>query len=338
MARYGRAEARDWALEELRGVANVIVPTFTSDLTGLNEAATRHDVRRDIELGFTGALCVAETATTVDEYVQFVEWIADEADGRLLPIFHASFDTLEENVEVALRCEAAGSELVLLSYPPTFYPTSLEDVYQYTRAFCEQTNVGVMLFPVPLWGFERLHPASLPIDLMERLVDELPNVVAIKAEGGHPSLGGFTEAWNRLGERVVVTMPLEHQAIPLATLLPLRLIATSNTESMGDRVPRMLALCGEGKHDEAMELFWACDPVRRANERIGAIGGNNSVHRMAWKYQAWLTGFNGGPLRQPTARLVGAQMASLRAGAVAAGVAVEPDEPDELFFTGRNPR
>ena len=338
MAGYGKGEARQWALERLRGVANVIIPTFTGDLSALNEEATRFDVRRDIELGFAGALAVGETATTAAEYVQFVRWIAEEASGKFLPIFHATFNTLEENIEVALACEAAGSELVLLSYPPTFYPASEEDIYHYTKTFCDATNLGVILFPVPLCGFERLHPASLSISLMERLVDDTPNIVAIKAEGGHPSLGGFTEAWRRLGERVVVTMPLEHQAIPLATILPLRLIATSNTEYLGDRVPKMLEMCQDGKHDQAMELFWSCEPVRRANERIGAIGGANMVHRMAWKYQAWLTGFNGGPLRQPTARLVASQMSMLRAAAAAAGVLCDESEPDERFFVGRNPR
>ena len=39
-----------------RGVCNVIMPSFTSDLQALNEKAIRHDVRRNIELGFWGAL------------------------------------------------------------------------------------------------------------------------------------------------------------------------------------------------------------------------------------------------------------------------------------------
>jgi 4-hydroxy-tetrahydrodipicolinate synthase len=61
MARFGRLEARDWARAEMRGVCNVIIPSYTSDLRGLNEAGIRHDVRREIELGFKGAMLVAET-------------------------------------------------------------------------------------------------------------------------------------------------------------------------------------------------------------------------------------------------------------------------------------
>jgi 4-hydroxy-tetrahydrodipicolinate synthase len=335
MSRYTKAEAREWVRSEMKGVCNVIIPSYTADLRGLNEAAIRHDVRREIELGFKGALIVSETAVTADEYVQMVEWAADEAAGRLVLIFHASFNTLEENIEVAKRADDAGAEMVLLSYPPSFYPTSLRQVYDYTEAFCSATNMAVILFPVPLWGFERMHPASIPIDMLEEMVDNIPNVAAIKAEGGMPSIAGFTEVWNRLSDRVIVTMPLEFQAIPLATVLPLQLIATSNTECLGGAVPRMLELCQNGKYDEAMEIFWRVDPARRANERIG-VAGANTVHRMAWKYQAWLTGFNGGPMRMPTQRLVGPQMAGYRAAAKEAGI-LTATEPDELFFVGRNP-
>ena len=335
MSRYAKGDARDWARTEMKGVCNVIIPSYTADLRHLNEAAIRHDVRRDIELGFKGALLVSETAITPDEYIQMVEWAADEAAGRLVLFFHASFNTLEENVELAKRAEDAGAEMVLLSYPPSFYPTSLRQVYDYTEAFCAQTNLAVMVFPVPLWGFERLHPASIPIEMLEEMVDSLPNVAAVKAEGGMPAIAGFTEAWNRLSDRVVVTMPLEQQAIPLATIVPLQLIATSNTECLGGAVPRMLALCHEGRFDEAMQLYWQVDPARRANDRIGVAGGN-TVHRMAWKYQAWLTGFNGGPLRMPTQRLVGPQLAGYRAAAKDAGV-LTATESDEMFFVGRNP-
>jgi 4-hydroxy-tetrahydrodipicolinate synthase len=236
---------------------------------------------------------------------------------------------------VAKRAEDAGAEMVLLSYPPSFYPTSLREVYDYTEAFCAATSLAVMLFPVPLWGFERLHPASIPVEMLEEMVDAIPNVAAIKAEGGMPAIAGFTECWNRLSDRVIITMPLEQQAIPLATILPLPLIATSNTECLGGAVPEMLRLCHEGRYADAMTLYWRVDPARRANERIG-VAGSNSVHRMAWKYQAWLTGFNGGPLRMPTQRLNGSQLASYRAAARDAGVLVAT-EPDEMFFTGRNP-
>lgn len=333
---YARAEARDWAREKMQGVFNVVIPSYTKDLTDINEAGIRHDVRVQIKNGFAGFLAVSETAVTPDEYIGFVQICADEAKGQQMVIHHASFNTLEENIEVANRAAKAGAELTLLSYPPNFYPRNEDDIYNYARTFCEQVDMAVMLFPVPLWGFERIHPASMSIDLIHRHVDDLPTVVAVKSEGGHPSLGGFTEVWNNLKDRVVVTMPLEQQAIPLSTILPLQCIATSNTEYFGNVVPRALQAARDGKNDEAMRLYWSIDPARHANGNIGAIGGANTVHRMAWKYQAWLNGYNGGPLRMPTARLVSSQMKMLRAGLVNSDAPVT-DSPDEEYWIGRNP-
>lgn len=331
---YTRDEARAWAREHLQGVANVVIPSFTADLADIHEDGIRLDVRRNVGFGFSGFLLVSETATTFEEYIRFTAIAAAEAGDSQVLIHHASFNTLEENIESARRAADAGALVTLLSYPPSFYPRTMDEIEAYTRAFCEAVDLAVIVFPVPLWGFERIHPASMDIDMLERLVDDLPTVVAIKAEGGHPSFAGFTEVWNRLHERVIVTMPLEHHAIPLATILPTPFVGTSNGEYYGTVVPQMLALALEGKNDETMRLYWQIDPARRANAKVNGIEGWNSVHRMAWKYQAWLNGCNGGPLRMPTARLVSDQMATLRRGLVSSGLPVT-DDPDELFFVGR---
>lgn len=336
MPQYGKADAREWAREHFRGVNNVIIPSYTSDLGDINEKGIRHDVNRELELGFAGTLLVSETALTVEEYVRFVEVANDEGRGRLNLIHHAGFNTLEENIDAARRASAAGADLVLLSYPPSFYPSSERDIYDYSKAFCDAVDLGVMIFPMPLWGFERLHAASISVEVLESLVDDVPNVVAIKAEGGHPSVAGFAHVWNRLSDRVVVSMPIIQQAIPLAALVPMQTIATSNTEYLGSAAPEMLDLAVNGKTDEALDLLWKVAPAWRANESVAPIPAAHVVHRMAWKYQAWLNGFNGGPLRMPTTRLIWREMRAFRQALVESGLPVT-DDPDEAFFVGRNP-
>ena len=97
---YARTDAKDWAREHMRGVCNVIMPTFTSDIGGLNEAAIRHDVRRNIELGFWGALVVSECGTTKEEYKRFLEIVIDEAAGRMRTVVQGSFDTVDEVIKI----------------------------------------------------------------------------------------------------------------------------------------------------------------------------------------------------------------------------------------------
>ena len=338
MARFKKSEARDWARENMRGVANVIIPSYSADLKRLNERGIRHDVRKEIENGFWGALLVSEVAITVEEYEQFTRWAHDEAGGRLTLIHHAAFNTLEENIAAVQACERAGAELVLLSYPSNFYATSSDDIYDYTRKFCEATNLGVILFPVPLWGFERVHPAGMEPALLNRIVADIPNVVAIKAEGGMPTPAGFVQTWKNLSDKVVVTFPIESDGLPFAALVPMQFMGTSNSEYYGSMIPRIFKMIRDGQFDAAMELYWQIHPARMANlAATGAyLNATQFLNRMQWKYQAWLAGYNGGPMRQPTMKVPDRVMKQLREGLRASKLDVT-ELPDKEFFTGRNP-
>src|ERR1700722_18613299 len=155
---YKKSEAKSWARENMRGVCNVIMPTFTADLKRLNEKAIRHDVRRNIELGFWGSLVVSECGTTHDEYIRFLEIVIDEADGRLKTVVHGSFDTLADVISVSRRAEQVGGDVLLLSYPPTFYPKTDRDIYDFTSTVLSEVGLATILFPVHQWNFDRVHP------------------------------------------------------------------------------------------------------------------------------------------------------------------------------------
>lgn len=335
--RFTRSEARDWARQNLTGVANVVVPSFSADLKRLNEEGIRHDIRREIECGFTGGLMVSEVAITLPEYEQFYAWSHDEAKGRWQPILHAAFDTLEDNIEAAKIAERNGGALALLSYPPNFYAETPEDIYQYTRAFCDGTDLAVMLFPTGLWGFDRVSSSDIPTAILRRLIDDCPNVVAIKAEGGRPTVMGVIECSRLFGDEVVISCPIENEMIPLAQVLPIQYSGTSNTEYFGPVIPRVFGLLAAGEYEEATRIYWQIHPARRANAANSAyMAQTHFIHRMMWKYEGWLQGFNGGPLRQPTMRLHDSQMNSLRKGLTDSGLVPETAHNRE-FFIGRNP-
>jgi len=338
MPSYSKGEARDWAKQHFRGMVNVIIPSFTSNLHDINEKAIRHDVRRNIELGFAGTLLVSEVAITLDEYRRFFEIARDEAGNRQLLVHHASWSTLEDNLEALRLAEPAGADLVLLSYPPNFYPESEQDIYDYTRAICDATRLGIMMFPMMLWGFSsRIHPSDIPVSLIRRLIADCPNVVAIKAEGGFPGIMGVVECHRHFGNEVVISCPIEADFIPLAQLMPIQVSATSDHEYFGAMMPRIFRLLQTGEYDQATQLYWKLHPARRAKGGVQQIlGGGFFINRMQWKFEAWLQGYNGGPLRQPTMRIHDAQMNALRGG-LAASKILPATEPNREFFIGRNP-
>ena len=158
---YKKSEAKAWSREHMKGVCNVIMPSFTHDLRALNEKAIRFDVRRCIELGFWGSLVVSECATTKDEYKRFLEIVIDEAKGRLKAVVHGSFDTVEDVLEICKFGESVGAELLLTTYGPNFYPKSADDIRTYTQRLLDGTNLASVLFSVHQWQFGRIHPSAV---------------------------------------------------------------------------------------------------------------------------------------------------------------------------------
>jgi len=338
MASYTRSEARDWAREKLVGVINCTIPSFTSDLTAINEKAIRHDTRLAVEHGFIGTLGVSEVSITLPEYLQFLRIIKDEARDRLVVTHHASWNTLQENIEALKGAEEAGAEFVLLSYPPAFYPQNEQDIYDYTKAICDSTNLAVMIFPMYLWGFySRVHPSDIPTSLIRRLIDDCPNIAAIKAEGGFPSIQSLIECDRLFGKEVVISMPIEGELIPLAQLLPIQLSATSDHEYWGPMIPRVFNHLRAKEFDEATRIYWQLHPARKIKGQIAQqMHGGHFINRYVWKFQGWLQGYNGGPLRMPTQRIHDPQMIALRKGLIDAGLNPSMD-PFADFFVGRNP-
>jgi 4-hydroxy-tetrahydrodipicolinate synthase len=337
MAAYTKSETRAWTRKTMVGAVNCTTPTFTGDLTRLNEKAIRHDAALAKAHGFVGSLAIGEVNITADEYIDFIRIMKDEAGKDFFVYHHACADTLQANIEMARRAEQAGADYVLLTYPANFYPQSEDDIFDYTKAFCDATNLGVLLFPMAIWGFSRIHPADISTRLIRRLLDACPNIGAIKAEGGHPSIMSVIECNRLFGEEVVISMPLEWDLIPLAQLFPIQLSATSDHEFWGPLVPEVMKLLAQGKFDEATEIYWRMHPARKVkNQMTASMTGAFMLNRMQWKFQSWLQGYNGGPLRGPTPRMHDNHMNTLRNAQRASGLNPSED-PLHAFFIGRNP-
>lgn len=338
MTTYKKQDARAWAREHLAGCSGVTIPSYSADLKRLNERGIRHDIERAIALGFRYTLLCAEVAITPEENARFTAWARDTAGGRMGLFFHAAFGTLAENIEAVKLAEKAGADIVLLSYPPQFWPTSEQEIYEYTKAFCDATELAVMLFPIPLWGFERVHPAGMSVEFVRRLLKDCPNIAAIKSEQGFPLIAGLCEMYHHFREEVVISCPIEGDAIPMMSTMKLQFSGTSNTQWMSDYYPRAFELARQGKWDESMTMYWKVQPARNANATAAQTyaGGTGVLNRTMWKYQDWLAGFNGGPLRAPAMRVPDRLMKVLRQGLAAAELPVTSD-PDSAFMIGRHP-
>jgi dihydrodipicolinate synthase/N-acetylneuraminate lyase len=333
---YRKNEAKEWARGVFRGVCNVILPTFTSDLKRLNEKAIRHDVRRNIELGFWGALLVSECGTTMPEMKRFMEIAVDEAKGQLRTVLHGSFDTREDVLDACRHAEEVGVDALLLAYPSAFYPHTEREVYDYSRRVCDQTNLAVILFSAHQWNFARLHPSEMSAALLDELAD-IANVVAVKCEGGRPAIGYILEVHKRCGDRILVSDPMEFNSPVWVELFQMQWMGTSSFDYFGNSIPLYFELLHKGNWKPAMEIYWRIHSARQARlADMQSYAGANFIHRYSWKYMGWLNGMNGGPIRMPVMKLNDAAMKRLRDALTRSGI--EPTvNRDVDFFIGRNP-
>lgn len=336
--KFTKPDAKQWAAENFKGICNVIIPSFSLDLKSLNEEGIRHDVSRNIELGFWGALLVSEAGTTPSEMVAFMEIAVDEAKGRQYFVLHGSFDTLEDTLSVARAARSIGVDGLLMAYPNSFYPRTVDELTAYTKAVCEGMELAVILFCAPHYNFERLDHSGFPLGAWRELVD-IPNVVALKYEVGHPGVVGSYQMFSEFKDKNVCQCdPYEPNLILWEELYGTPWIGTSNYEYYGDIVPRYISALRGGNREEALKLYWQIQPARQAREALRAqASGANFNHRYLWKYQAWLQGYNGGPLRAPAMKLTDAQMRRAAEGLVASGLLAEAPKDFGEFFIGRNP-
>ena len=333
---YSKAEAKEWAHKTFHGVCNVIIPSYTNDLKRLNEKAIRHDVRRNIELGFWGALLVSEAGTTMPEMHQFMEVAVDEAKGRHRFLLHGMFDTASDIIKMAQEAGEIGVDGMLLGHPNSFYPKDKNQLYEYLAYVSNSTDLAIVLFAASHWNFQRLHPSGYPTDVLAKAAD-LPNVVAIKYEVGRPGVAGDYEFWKLIkGKRILFNDPFEAHSPLTVELFGQQWMGTSNYEYCGGAIPQYFKLLRNGEFDSAMKIYWQIQPARLARVAEQAtFGGANFIHRYLWKYQAWLHGYNGGPLRQPAMKLNDGQMRRLRESLLRSGFEPTKEEPSE-FFIGRN--
>lgn len=339
MAEYARSEAREWAMENMTGVCGCLLPTLSSSLRSVNEKAIRHDVKLSADFGYWGTLLVPECGTTLDEMREVIEISVDEAGKTgLRTMLLASFSTLDDSREMIGFAEASGVDMVMTSYPISFRPKSERDIYDYTRALCEASDLGVMLFAIHHWDFERFHPSGFSPQLIEDLIQDCETVVSIKNEVGRPGVGGQAEVFARFKDRVVVSDPFEENAPAWVDTYGMKFLGTANYEYMGRELVQYFNLLQDGDFDGAMKLYWQLAPARMASKNltVQTMAGTNLVHRLMWKYKAWLNGFNGGPIRPPQARLTQSQMSTLRSGLSQSGITPAAGTDDD-FFIGRNP-
>jgi 4-hydroxy-tetrahydrodipicolinate synthase len=335
---FTKSEAKQWARTHFKGLENVVLPSFTPDLSELDEEGIRHDVRYNIEQGFFSVLCAIESCgMTFEEQKHFLEIAADEARGKILVSVPLLCDTIEQSIEMLHHAERVGCAHALLGYAATFHPESEEAIYRVTRKICDSTNLATVIYPSHTFDFGKFHPSKFNPSLLSRMAD-IENVVAMKI--GIIDSPGFTaECFRLMGDKILVNHPDDSNwPITIPQYGQQWAGATNYDVYQSPDNPRLIEcfnLFVNGEFDRAMALHWELTPARNLlrEQTTSKIAGGGLRHTNLFKYDQWLVGGNGGIVRPPAAKLYEHEKASARAALRSIGIT--PREPDDEFYVGR---
>jgi 4-hydroxy-tetrahydrodipicolinate synthase len=332
---YGKREAKDWAREAYRGLDTTILPCYTPDTLELDEAGIRHDMRMLLPQGFFAVTLVSggEAGTTREEDKRFVQCCVDEARGQIGVTLNLRYYTLEENIEMARYAEAVGCHSVMVSYPTNFHPRNEDDIYEYTRAICAATRLGVILFPSVKNDFPA--PYRVSARTLARLAD-LDNVIAMKI--GVLEWTWFDECFRLFGDRVLISYPFDDAWPTFIRKYGMQWSGAApwhNMQTAADpRAVRLFDAIRDGRMDEASELYWRMDPLRKAILSIALPSAHMGMYNFdQWKYLDGLLGLTGGELRMPKLTLFDWQKAQLRQALAVTGLQA-PAAPAALRAAG----
>ena len=323
---YKRADAKEWAKGFYRGLESTILPSFRADELVMDEAGIRHDIRELVRHGFFGTVLITDAGTTKEEDKLFIQWCVDEAGGKIGVSPELRYQSLKANIEMARFAEEVGCDSLFLCYPPNFYPKSVEKVYEYTLAICEATNLAIELFPSLKydWPF----PGIFPAPLLNRMAD-IENVVAMKI--GIMDYAWMDECFRLFGDKILISHPfdegwpifIKHYGMQWSGCAPWQVFQTPDDP----REVRLFSLIQEGLMDQAMELYWKIDPLRKffIHSVLTTLPLTGLYNFQQWKYMEGLVGMTGGEMRMPKIEFPAREREMTRNAMLASGLnLIEP--------------
>ena len=333
----GPSSQKRWASENLKGIENQMIPSFTPDKETLDEEGIRWDVQHQVDQGFDSIMCTCEAGLTFSEAKRFVEIVADEAGDDINVSTSLLFNSLEKNREMLVHADEVGLKTVLLGYPFDWYPDSPEEVYELTQDLCESVDLGVVLYPTSKYTFERFHPSGFPLQILDKMAD-IPNVVGLKVSmsgSGNRLVGD--QIFRMVGDRLEVTYPGGDvpglvRKYDMQWICPglYDVFQTPDKPYMVEYFDHLL----EDNYDEAMDIYWKLTPVREAfGQLMRPQAELGNYHFPLFKYCKWLTGGNGGFTRQPTFELAEGSKRAIKEAMREIGLEIRDNDAE--FYAGR---
>ena len=305
---YARADAKDYARANMKGIWAAALLPFTDDLR-VDEDGFRQNIRHWTEdLGIAGIFVSGKQgeffSMSLDERKRSLE-IAVEATGtRAQTIMSCSDQNFDVVLDLARHAERAGADYIVVHAPTLhFVHEHDETVYRYYETISQTVDIGIALWSHPDSGY------LMSPQLCDRLAD-LDNVVAIKYSVPRPM---YAELTALASDRIQVSTASEDEWLDNILELdwklylcssPPYLLQTARDRRMHDYTRAAFA----GDAPAARRLSESLNPVRDALKRTRPAEKPHA-HQKYWQH---LLGQVGGRVRPPLLELTDTEKAATR--------------------------
>ena len=305
---YARADAKDYARANMKGIWAAALTPFTDDLR-IDEDGFTENIRHWTEdLGIAGIFVSGKQgeffSMSLDERKRTLEIAVEATGGRAQTIMSCSDQNLDVVIDLARDAERAGADYIVVHAPTLHFVSEHDDtVYRYYETISQAVDIGIALWSHPDSGY------LMSPQLCDRLAD-LDNVVAIKYSVPRPM---YAELTALASDRIQVSTASEDEWLDNILELDWRLylcssppylLQTARDRRMHDYTEAAFA----GDAAAARRISESLNPVRDALKRTRPAEKPHA-HQKYWQH---LLGQVGGRVRPPLLELTDTEKAATR--------------------------
>lgn len=148
---------------------------------------------------------------TDEERKRIFKIVKDEAKDTVPVIGGCNHTDTRTVIKLVHYAEEAGLDGVMIS-PPYYWKPSEKIILNHYKAIARETELGIMVYNN--WFASQL---DIPVETMVRLVDEVPNIVALKDNS--PYISKLAKMIETLGERISIVNGAGEPHEPYASLM-----------------------------------------------------------------------------------------------------------------------
>ena len=237
-----------------KGLYTALITPFKDG--SIDEAAFEALIEEQVAGGVNGIVPAGTTGEsptiTNQEHIEVIRLAVKYAAGRVKVIAGTGANSTSEAIHLTQEAEAIGAD-ASMQVTPYYNKPSQEGLYQHFSAIANSTKLPIMLYSVP--GRSVI---EIAVDTVQRLANDVDNIVCIKEAGGLTSR--VIELRAALGDEFSILCGDDPLTLPFISAGATGLVSvTSNL--IPAEMAKMVEACLSGNLSTAQEEFYKLLPL-----------------------------------------------------------------------------